>query len=301
MNIIESFLTKNDCWTANVNRTDYRYRNFQDNGPQGLMLHSTGCAQPDAQVFVNNWNRPGVQKMVHAFIDANTGDVRHTNKWNYRSWHCAGSGNNTHIGVEMCESGYIRYTSGIKFEVLDRTRAVADCVRTYHAAVELFAYLCKMWNLDPLTKICSHKEGYAMGIASGHQDPEHYWKGLGMPYTMDGFRTDVKNKMEEEEIDMTLEQLNELIDAKITERIGRQITHLSDIPWEGVRNEFSVLLEDEFIDGGTDKDVDPTDIRLPLSEVRAILIAKRYADAKIRALLEEPDCEDCRIHFDGEE
>ena len=194
MKIVQQFIVQNDCFQANVGRIDSRYVKFQDNGPSDLMLHSVGCAQPSADVFWRNWNKPNVQKAVHAFIDANTGDVHQFLEWNYRGWHCGGSGNNTHIGVEMCESSYIQYNSnGTSFTVIDRTRAVADCVRAYHAAVELFAYLCEMWQLDPMTNICSHKEGYKKGIASNHGDPEMYWNGLGMGYSMDGFRQDVYN------------------------------------------------------------------------------------------------------------
>ena len=191
MNIVQQFIAQNDCFKANVNRVDSRYVKFQDNGPTDLMLHSAGCAQPDADVFFRAWNKPNVQKAVHAFIDANTGDVHQFLEWNYRGWHSGGTANNTHIGVEMCESGYIQYTGANTFDVLNRTRAVADCVRAYHSAVELFAYLCEMWQLDPVTNICSHKEGYELGIATNHGDPEHYWKGLGMNYTMDTFRQNV--------------------------------------------------------------------------------------------------------------
>lgn len=69
--------------------------------------------------------------------------------------------------------------------------------RTYEAAVELFAFLCKEYGLNPLADgvIISHKEGHARGIATNHGDPEHLWKGLGMGYTMDTFRQAVKAKM----------------------------------------------------------------------------------------------------------
>lgn len=43
--------------------------------------------------------------------------------------------------------------------------------------------------------IISRKEGHARGVASNHGDPEHLWKGLGLSYTMDGFRKDVKETM----------------------------------------------------------------------------------------------------------
>ena len=45
--------------------------------------------------------------------------------------------------------------------------------RTYEAAVELFAFLCKEYGLNPLADgvIISHKEGHARGIATNHGDP----------------------------------------------------------------------------------------------------------------------------------
>jgi len=166
------------------------------------MLHSVGCSQPKASVFVKNWNKSSYsQACVHGFIDANTGDIYQTLPWNHRAWHCGsgtkGSGNNTHIGVEMCEPAVIKYTGGATFTCSDRTTAQAAAKRTYEAAVELFAHLCKQYNLDPLKDgvIVSHREGHARGIASNHGDPEHLWKGLGMSYTMDGFRAAVKAAM----------------------------------------------------------------------------------------------------------
>lgn len=203
MNLINAYLTKNPCYVNNINKADSRYTTFQQKGPQGAMLHSVGCAQPSAMVFVNLWNKASyTAACVHAFIDANTGDVYQTLPWYFRGWHGAGSCNNTHIGVEMCESKYIRYLtqgeSGYapgKFVILDKAKAQADCTRAYNAAVELFAMLAKLYKWDVDTAILSHYEGGLRGIASTHGDPEHYWKGLGMSYTMDGFRAAVKAAM----------------------------------------------------------------------------------------------------------
>lgn len=197
MKLIKHFLTNNPCYLANVKKADSRYTTFQNRGPIGLMLHSVGCAQPNASVFLKKWNKStNYSSCVHGVIDANTGVAYQCLPWNYRGWHGGGSSNNTHIGVEMCESGYVRYGLGAKFKVLDLAKARADCKRCYDTAVELFASLCEQYNLNPLTAICSHKEGGAMGIASRHVDPEHYWNGLGMSYTMDGFRADVKRTMD---------------------------------------------------------------------------------------------------------
>jgi hypothetical protein len=97
----------------------------------------------------------------------------------------------------MCEPDCIKYTSGSKFTCSDKAKATAIVKRTYKSAVELFAYLCEKYDLNPLADgvIISHSEGYARGVASNHGDPEHLWKGLNLPYTMDGFRKDVKAAM----------------------------------------------------------------------------------------------------------
>lgn len=110
MNIKQSYVTKNSCYLSN--------RKIE---PKGIMLHSIGVGQPNAKNLVNNYNNPTLQACVHAFIDANNGDIYQTLPWNHRGWHCAsgknGSGNNTHIGVEMCEPAYIKYTGGSTFTV----------------------------------------------------------------------------------------------------------------------------------------------------------------------------------------
>ena len=195
MKLVESILTKNPCYTAGRKIT-----------VKGLMLHSVGCPQPSAQVFIKNWNQSTYDRAcVHGFIDANDGTVYQTLPWNHRGWHGGGSSNNTHIGVEMCEPACIKYTSGANFTCSDPAVAKAAVKRTYEAAVELFAMLCEKFSLDPMKDgvILSHKEGHARGIASNHGDPEHLWTQLGMPYTMDTFRKAVKAKLEKPATDNT--------------------------------------------------------------------------------------------------
>lgn len=195
MKIIESILTKNPC-----------YKQGRKITVKGLMLHSVGCNQPDASVFARGWNKSSQKSCVHAFIDGNTGEVYQTLPWNHRGWHAGsgskGSANNTHIGVEMCEPACIKYKGGAAFTCSNIPIAKAVVERTYNSAVELFAYLCKEYNLDPLEDgvIISHKEGSKRKIASGHVDPEHIWSGLKMGYTMDGFRKAVKAAMSGEKV-----------------------------------------------------------------------------------------------------
>lgn len=113
------------------------------------------------------------------------------------AWHCGGSANNTHIGVEICEPSCLHYTMGCSFSCSDKEAAMEVVNRTYAAAVELFAFLCTRYALDPLADgvILSHREGAARSIASNHGDPEHLWSGIQSGFTMDGFRKDVSNAM----------------------------------------------------------------------------------------------------------
>ena len=164
---------------------------------KGLMIHSVGCNQPNPRVFANSW-KTNDEVCCHGVLGAD-GTVIQTLPWNHRAWHCYkgpnGSGNNTHIGIEMTEPATIKYTGGASFVDLNPTETKKHVLGTYKTAVELFAYLCKKFNLDPLKDgvVISHNEGYKRGIASGHADVEHIWNKYGL--TMNQFRKDIKNAM----------------------------------------------------------------------------------------------------------
>ena len=178
VNIIEAFAEKNRCYQ--IGAPLY---------PQGIMLHSVGCAQPSAAVFARSFNQyqPGGQSVcVHAVAQAD-GTVYQLLPWEMRGWHCGGSANSTHIGVEMTEP-----SAG-----MTRSEAAEQIAGTYHTAVELFAALCKQYGLDPAQDgvIIGHAEGHRRGVASNHADPELLWRTYDMGYTMDGFRADVAAEM----------------------------------------------------------------------------------------------------------
>ena len=189
MEIIEAFAVKNKCYQIGAPLT-----------PQGIMLHSVGCAQPSAAVFARSFNQyqpGGASVCVHAFAQAD-GTVYQTLPWEMRGWHCGGAANNTHIGVEMTEPGV-----GMAY-----AEAAAQITGTYRTAVALFARLCGVYGLDPLADgvIIGHAEGHRRGVASNHADPEYLWRQYGMGYTMDGFRAAVAEAMagtQKEETDMT--------------------------------------------------------------------------------------------------
>ena len=187
MQITEEFAVKNKCYQAGAPLT-----------PRGIMLHSVGTPQPSAAVFARSFNQyqpGGASVCVHAFVQAD-GTVYQTLPWEMIAWHCGGSANSTHIGVEMTEP-----SAGMTY-----AEAAEQIAGTYRTAVALFAALCRQYGLDPAQDgvIIGHAEGHRRGVASNHADPELLWRTYDMGYTMDGFRADVaeamsKNDNEEDE------------------------------------------------------------------------------------------------------
>lgn len=198
--------------------TKIAYKNacYQDGKkmkPKGIMIHSTGCNNPNLRRYVgpddgilgkniykNYWNNayPGGKSICcHAFIGKDkNGEIR-TYKilpWEMEGWHCGGKANKTHIGIEICED------EAFNMEYLDAT---------YKEAVEVCAYLCKTYEIKP-QNIISHKEGHAKGIASNHGDPEHWWTKFD--YNMNDFRNDVAREIDKHKSISTMlytEEVNE--------------------------------------------------------------------------------------------
>lgn len=216
MQIVTKYITHNPFFN------DGRW--ITGNEFKGFFLHSVGCAQPNPLVFIRQWDNASYGRAgINGFIGADavylTAPCLETPGRVKRMPHAGKpAGNNGYIGFEMCEPAQIHYTVGASFTVRDKAAAQAYCRKTYQNAVQLFARLCSFHGKNPLADgvILSHNEGGKRGIASGHVDPEHLWRGLGLPYTMAGFRRDVANAMKpKEEIDMTKAEVVALIDARI--------------------------------------------------------------------------------------
>ena len=196
MQIIQRFITNND-----------NYRTDRQIIPRGIMLHSVGVPQPDPEIFASIFNTPrpnGRQVGVHAFLGAD-GRVFQTLPWLHRAWHCGGSGNDTHIGIEMTEPNTIRYLSGASWEDRNPERTREFVIGTYRTAVLLCADLCRRFNLNPLTDgvILSHSEGHRRGIASNHADVEHIWNRFNL--SMNQFRRDVWEAVQPERVTVLLD------------------------------------------------------------------------------------------------
>ena len=203
MKLLRCILTENDCYKTKRTIT-----------PQGVMVHSTGANNPWLRRYVqptastpdqeallaqlgvnsnrNDWNRPGTNACVHAFVgrqaDGTVAAVQ-TLPWDHRGWH-AGTGtsgksaNDTHISFEVCEDG-----------LEDREYFQL----AYQAAAGLTAMLCTQYGLDPLADgvVLCHQDGYRRGVASNHGDVYNWFPRFG--YDMNDFRAEVVKIMNGED------------------------------------------------------------------------------------------------------
>lgn len=253
MQIIPAFVTQNKCYQIGTPLK-----------PRGIMLHSIGVPQPNAAVMAQNFNqyRPNGQSVcVHAFVQRD-GTVYQTLPWTVQAWHCGGSANGTHIGIEMTEPASIVYTGGASWRDLDPAATEAHVRGTYAAAVELFAQLCEQYALDPLEYgvVISHAEGAARGIASAHADPTHLWRAFGL--TMDGFRADIAAAIAAKNTD-TDEEDDDMV----------RYDSIDDVPgW--AQDTVRALM-----DAGALQGDDQGRLDLSMDMIRGMVIGKRYADA----------------------
>jgi hypothetical protein len=191
MNLHKLIFTENDCYKAGRKMT-----------VKGICVHSTGANNPNLRRYVgpddgllgknqynNHWNtaKPGGRQVcVHAFIgklaDGSVATYQ-TLPWDMRGWHggsgSKGSVNDGWISFEICEDGL---TDKAYFE------------KIYAEAVDLCAYLCKLYNIKPESpSLICHCEGHKLGMASNHGDVMHWFPKHGK--NMDTFRADVKAAM----------------------------------------------------------------------------------------------------------
>ena len=182
---------------------------------KGVLWHSTGANNKTIKRYVqptegdpnyaylmnligkntgaNDWNHISIQAGLNAWIgtlaDGSITSVQ-TMPWDYKPWGCGsgskGSCNNGWIQFEICEDNL---TDGTYFQ------------KVYQEACELTAYLCKLYNINPLgsvlfngivvpTILC-HQDSCQLGLGTNHSDVYHWFNKYGK--TMDNVRKDVAN------------------------------------------------------------------------------------------------------------
>lgn len=210
---VECMQTQSRCYKLTSNKSMR---------PLGVLIHSTGANNPTLKRYVqpsadakdrdkmlallgknnngNDWNRDGMtvngkyQKLsagLNGWIGkAADGTVMAVQAmpWTFAPWGCGsgprGSCNAGWIQFEICEDG-----------LTDK----AYFTKVYQEAVELVAYLCQLYGLDPngtttyngvkVPVILDHKTSHALGLGSNHGDVGHWFPRHGK--SLATFRRDV--------------------------------------------------------------------------------------------------------------
>ena len=197
------------------------YRGTSKMKPRGILWHDTDAGNPNLCRYVqphetdanyaemiallgknrygNDWNhkyrKAGMNCFLGKLADGTVATVQ-TMPWDFAPWGChegsRGSLNNTHIQFEICDDGY-------------KSKEYFEAV--YKEACEITAYLCALYDLDPLGTfvyngvavpvITSHAESYKLKLGSNHGDPLKWLKKYGK--TMDDARRDVAALLRGEE------------------------------------------------------------------------------------------------------
>ena len=167
----ECYCTKNDCYKENEKLASVSW----------LIVHSPAVYPTIIRArsgsgggWYNRWNKSGVEKLVHGFID-DTG-IYNFAPYDMACWQIGDSwGNKNCVGYELCE-----LESNDEFQ------------KMWDNATSHYADLCKKFGLDS-SRVIGHYEAHKKGFASNHSDPEPYFSRFGR--TMSDFRADVKKKM----------------------------------------------------------------------------------------------------------
>lgn len=189
---IQCFMTQSTCYKGTSKMT-----------VKGVLWHSTGANNPNLKRYVQPDDNAANRAELLALIGKNAynNDFNHINRdaglncwigkladgsvatvqtmpWDFRPWGCGsgpkGSCNSGWIQFEICEDGL---TDGAYFS------------KVYQEAVEITAYLCQMFGIDPngtvtvngvkVPTILCHADSHKLGLGSNHGDVDHWFPKHG--------------------------------------------------------------------------------------------------------------------------
>lgn len=195
------------------------YKGTRTQTPIGVLWHSTGANNPTLKRYVqpsdnasdkqywlnllgknqygNDWNHieheAGVNFWIGKLADGTVTSIQ-TAPLNYRAWGCGscskGSCNNGWLQFEICE---------------DALNDATYFNKVYQEALEITAYVCKIYNIDPygtskcgstyVPNITCHIESHNYGCGSNHGDVLHWFPKYGK--NMQTIRDDVAKLLKE--------------------------------------------------------------------------------------------------------
>jgi N-acetylmuramoyl-L-alanine amidase len=206
------------------------YTNPRPMNPAGIVLHSTGCNNPNLNRYVgsnnpligknrydNHWNHSTANKCAHMFggklVDKTPAIVQtlpFTQKCACVGKGPKGSYNNTHIQIEVCEDG------------LEDEKYYKDI---FGMVETLFVALCKQFNIK-VENIVGHYEAWAAGYGSNHGDPSVWMKKHGD--SMDKFRARIAARLGNQTVpeepvkepEMLFEGKNVIVNTRLAEGLS---------------------------------------------------------------------------------
>lgn len=199
-------IEKPTWWEVKYTTANDGYKNNGPiSGPKGIVIHSPGPGGINTvEKMFANFNVSGRGASIHGSIDTD-GFLQMmplTQKAGHVGSGSKGTLNTSFLGFELCEPSGLTYNSnGSAIISYNPPAGFFEAVK--NNAIELCAYLCQEYNIDPLQKtaaggIVSHYEAHALGCGDNHADIRHWWE-TWESYTMDDFRQDVYNFMKDGE------------------------------------------------------------------------------------------------------
>jgi len=231
MNLIKCFQT-HSTW----------YKGARMGKPIGILWHDTGAGNPNLKRYVqpydgdedydklisligknkygNDWNHISHEAGLNAWIgklaDGSIATIQ-AGEWERQPWGC-GAGTLGSCNGYIKKNGQTIRTNDfwLQFEICDDGYDDKDYfLKAYKEACEFTAYICKLFNIDPLgtvlyngvsvpTILC-HADSYKLKLGGNHGDIYSWFKKYG--YTMDNVRNDVAALLAEEKKEPTTDTI----------------------------------------------------------------------------------------------
>lgn len=197
--------------------------------PVGILWHDTDAGNPYLKRYVqpfetdenyeemiellgkneygNDWNhsdrKAGMNAWIGKLADGSIATIQ-TGEWDVHPWGC-GTGEFGSLNGKIINETTDEYVEPfwIQFEICDDGYKSKEYFeKVYQEAIELTAYLCEMFDIDPfgsvefngirVPTITCHYESYKLGLGSDHSDVYQWFPKMGLEKNMEKVKKDVQ-------------------------------------------------------------------------------------------------------------